>query len=715
MPRMASREGSLGSRDDLRSPMLRRRESQKSVGDRPNSRKGSLSSPRNSPRHATSVQDCSSPRRGPPPAPPRSSRPDTAGPGRPEVNAGVGGKASNNDNLEPCEYAELPKLPLPPLKCTIDQLLDNLKPILSAEEFVTAESIVTKFSAAGGVGEQALQVLEKQRANLDNWAYSYWLDEMYMQPRLPLPVNSNPGMVFPRQSFQGIGQMLAFTSRIISGFTKFKQKLDLKALPQDKAASREPGQPLCMAQYYRVLTTYREPGSLKDRQVSSGEEAKENEHIMVARMGHWFKVPVKTNDKWLPVENVFSSLQDIWHLAERIGPVRDDNRVSYLTGTTRTKWAKAWHHLRNPCISSKQVNIESLQCIAASLLVVCLDEETQNVSDQTRSMKGMFNQMLTGGGGRFNGGNRWFDKTVQLVVCPDGVCGLCYEHSPSEGIAVVQLVESILRDLGPRSTSCLAYHPQASNFTELEWCLDERDRDNVRDARAVLDSLDMDNDLEVFHFKDFGKEFIKSCRCSPDSWIQMALQLTMHRLTGGIVPTYESASTRRYRLGRVDSIRASHPEASAWCHAMEKVKENSKDKAAMSKEARSMFEVAMKKQTKVMISNIMGNGLDIPLSGLREASKELNLIESQELFESDFYSKLNTFTLSTSQVPVGLPLSFMGYGAVVPGGYGVSYNPTPDEIIFCICSFHSCPETSSRRFAATLQQSLQDMQQLFTK
>ena len=70
-----------------------------------------------------------------------------------------------------------------------------------------------------------------------------------------------------------------------------------------------------------MLTTYREPGSLKDRQVlpvfkrpndssqrkslnfhlftihshtkscqvSSGEEAKENEHIVVARMGHWFK------------------------------------------------------------------------------------------------------------------------------------------------------------------------------------------------------------------------------------------------------------------------------------------------------------------------------------------------------------------------------------------------------------------------------------------
>ena len=92
-----------------------------------------------------------------------------------------------------------------------------------------------------------------------------------------------------------------------------------------------------------------------------------------------------------------------------------------------------------------QVNIESLQCIASSLLVVCLDEQMQNVSDQTRSrikislililpkkhkiellqfsntdkiicrsMKEMFKQMLTGAGSRFNGGNRWFDKTVQV-------------------------------------------------------------------------------------------------------------------------------------------------------------------------------------------------------------------------------------------------------------------------------------------------------------
>ena len=31
-----------------------------------------------------------------------------------------------------------------------------------------------------------------------------------------------------------------------------------------------------------------------------------------------------------------------------------------------------------------------------------------------RSMKSTFHQMLTGAGSRFNGGNRWFDKTVQV-------------------------------------------------------------------------------------------------------------------------------------------------------------------------------------------------------------------------------------------------------------------------------------------------------------
>jgi choline O-acetyltransferase len=89
--------------------------------------------------------------------------------------------------------------------------------------------------------------------------------------------------------------------------------------------------------------------------------------------------------------------------------------------------------------------------------------------------------------------------------------------------------------------------------------------------------------------------------------------------------------------------------------------------------------------------------------------------DDQEMFTDPAYDKVNHFTLSTSQVPVSLDPSYMGYGAVVPDGYGVSYNPYPGSIIFCICSFHSCISTDSRRFAEKLTQALCDMRQLFVK
>ena len=69
-----------------------------------------------------------------------------------------------------------------------------------------------------------------------------------------------------------------------------------------------------------------------------------------------------------------------------------------------------------------------------------------------------------------------------------------------------------------------------STLQNLEWVVDEDLLSQVSDASAQLDSLDMDTDLEVFNFPGYGKEFIKSARCSPDAWLQMSLQLTMFRL-----------------------------------------------------------------------------------------------------------------------------------------------------------------------------------------
>lgn len=63
-----------------------------------------------------------------------------------------------------------------------------------------------------------------------------------------------------------------------------------------------------------------------------------------------------------------------------------------------------------------------------------------------------------------------------------------------------------------------------------------------------------------------------------------------------------------------------------------------------------LFRTAVARQTDIMVMNILGHGVDIPLLGLREACKELNDGELCELFTDESYAISQCFLLSTSQV-----------------------------------------------------------------
>ena len=106
-------------------------------------------------------------------------------------------------------------------------------------------------------------------------------------------------------------------------------------------------------------------------------------------------------------------------------------------------------------------------------------------------------------------------------------------------------------------------------------------------------------------------------------------------------------------------------------------------------------------------------GVDIPLLGIKRSCDELWPDQKHDLFEDKTYSNANKFKLSTSQVPIPLKDSYMGYGAVVPDGYGVSYNLQNDHVIFAISSFFSCENTDSRRFAEAVELSLKEMKEIY--
>lgn len=69
--------------------------------------------------------------------------------------------------------------------------------------------------------------------------------------------------------------------------------------------------------------------------------------------------------------------------------------------------------------------------------------------------------------------------------------------------------------------------------------------------------------------------------------------------------------------------------------------------------------------------------------------------------------------IALNQVSTTTEGTFMGYGAVIPDGYGCSYNPKKDSVIFCISSFVSSSVTSTEAFRQSLEEALDSMKLMF--
>uniref|UniRef100_A0A4W6F4Q1 Choline O-acetyltransferase n=1 Tax=Lates calcarifer TaxID=8187 RepID=A0A4W6F4Q1_LATCA len=555
----------------------------------------------------------------------------------------------------------LPKVPVPPLKQTLDTYLKCVQYLVKEEQFKKTKAIVEKFGAPGGVGEVLQKKLLERRDKTTNWVYDYWLEEMYLNNRLALPVNSSPVMVFPKQTFRDHKDALRFAARLIRGVLEYKGLIDERALPVEFARGQLAGTPLCMEQYYRLFTSYRYPGLKTDTlKVQTNAASSAPEHIIVA-----CKNQVRTHSM-----EILTQLEKIMKMAEnaeeRLPP------FGILTSDGRTEWAQA-----RDVLTKDQTNRDSLALIESCVCVVCLDEPSSLVpSDTNRALL-----MLHGGGHEKNGANRWYDKSMQFVIGMNGICGVVCEHSPFEGIVLVQCSEFLMKYITGSPSKIV----KASSIRELP------------PPRRLLWKC---NPLSTY-----GKEFIKKQKMSPDAFIQVALQLAFYKCNGRLVSTYESASIRRFQQGRVDNIRSATPEALAFVKSMTDERATFTDS-----EKTKRLRDAINAQTNYTIAAITGMAIDNHLLGLLKISKELNM-EKPEIFCDETYLTSNQFILSTSQVPTTVEM-FCCYGPVVPNGYGACYNPQSDHIIFCVSSFWENTETSSAVFVKALNEGLLEIRDL---
>lgn len=103
---------------------------------------------------------------------------------------------------------------------------------------------------------------------------------------------------------------------------------------------------------------------------------------------------------------------------------------------------------------------------------------------------------------------------------------------------------------------------------EIKFVTDKKIEESVTKALEGFSQVMGEHELKVAHFDKYGKDTIKNFKVSPDAWAQMAKQLAYGKMFGKPAVTYESAQTRKFKLGRTEVIRSASKESKAFVDAM---------------------------------------------------------------------------------------------------------------------------------------------------
>lgn len=77
-----------------------------------------------------------------------------------------------------------------------------------------------------------------------------------------------------------------------------------------------------------------------------------------------------------------------------------------------------------------------------------------------------------------------------------------------------------------------------------------------------------DYDIEMQEFTGYGKKFITNASFICHDYVQMAMQLASHRLSGKQVATHEASLTRNVLHGPTETTRPVSPKSQAFVECM---------------------------------------------------------------------------------------------------------------------------------------------------
>lgn len=540
----------------------------------------------------------------------------------------------------------LPRLPVPSLEETAKRYLKSIHPLLTKEEYARSEGAVAEFQKPGSMGQKLQERLlaKANDPNVENWIIDWWNEDAYLGYRDPMVPYTSYFYAFrdDRKRRNPAKRAAAITTAVL----EFKRRVDGGTLEPEYMRKK----PLAMSSYRYMFNCARVAAIPSDYPITY--EPKGNEHIIVIRKNQIFKVATHVDGKQLNTSEFEAQFAKIYKNA------RQDVPVGALTSLPRDDAARA----RKNLLAVSPRNEASLKAVESASFVVCLDT-TAPVTLEERS-HALWHS---------DGTSRWFDKPLQFIINDNGTAGFGGEHSMMDGTPTHRICDTV-NALITHNRLDFDNPSVRSNLpdpTVISFDTDAKVLGDIANALEKFAQVIAAHDLRVLAYPGYGKGLIKKFKCSPDAYVQMVIQLAYHKMYGKNRPTYESATTRKYRLGRTETIRTVSDESVAFCEAMA-------NPEIGREECDRLFRAAVAAHIKYAQHAGDGYGVDRHLYGLRKCLKEGE--ELPELFKDPAYTYSSTWYISSSQLSSEY---FNGYGwsQVTDQGWGIAYMINENRLV----------------------------------
>lgn len=567
-------------------------------------------------------------------------------------------------NMYDCQKS-LSKLPLPTLDNTCRKLMNWSKIFLSEDEIELTRDAINHFQFADGVGPILQNHLRdlSQDPKLDNWLEPFW-SKSYLSSPSPLPTGNNVTFILdknPQMKYLSLPEFL--TSLIITLF-EFNELILTESLDIDYQRK----QPLCMSQYKTLLSTTRIPGKIKDFHLTESNAS----HVILIHQGHYYRLNVlDDNRKILSYNTLHQSIMTILNSPKKI------NRLALgaLTTLPRRKWA----HLRSHLIAIDPRNGKNLHQMESALGVFILDQ------NQYKNDSQMFKNLFCG-----DSYNRWYDKSLQFILNETGDFGINYEHSGVDGTTLGHLVAYLYQNLRTFETSSNII--KKTSVDEITFNLDDLLKSAIKEAETLSQEAYESLAFEVLPFTDFGKEHIKTLGVSPDSFVQIGIQLAQYKIFQKVFNAYESVMTKQFLGGRTETMRPVTRESMTFV----------KNPTLIGLKAASLKHVERINECK------NSQGIERHLFALLKTHEKLFPLKPlPKIFSSPGYKAITIDYFSTS-TSSSFGMRYAGYGPLIKDGFAVRYLVYKDRLHFVLsCQKHRAD--SLILLKASLEKSLKEM------